>query len=151
MDEQNLFDGYFSDSSTPEPNATEIPKAAENTNYQDYTSNVQYQAPVNNPYYVSAPQPNSSEATGLGIGALVMGILSLLMLCCFFPLSPIFSIVGIVLYVIDKKNSNSGVSRAGFICSLIGLIISVLLIIFMVVVFGMAFAMTSASPDLYYY
>lgn len=153
MDEQNTFDGYFKDLGVQEPNATEIPKAhtsepkpdvVVNENYQDYTASYQQQIPVNNPYYANygAPQNSrSNETTGLGVASLVMGILTLLTLCCFFPLAPIFGIIGIILYVIDRKNSSSGVSKAGFICSLIGTILSVLVIIFVVVIVVIAAAM----------
>ena len=153
MDEKNTFDGYFQDIGVQEPNAMEIPKAynAEpkpdvvvSANYQDYTSNIKQQVPVGNPYYTNYGTPNnfrSSETTGLGVAALVMGILALLMLCCFFPLAPVFGIIGIILYVIDHKNSSSGISRAGFICSLIGTILSVLIIIFCVVVVILAATM----------
>ena len=157
MNEQNTFDGYFKDLGVEEPNATAIPQAytteqkkdvVVNENYQDYTANYQQQIPITNPYYVNYStnrDSRSTETTGLGVASLVMGILTLLTLCCFFPVAPVFGIIGIILYAIDHKNSSSGVSKAGFICSLIGTIISVLILVCAVVV-GVVFA---TMPGIY--
>ncbi len=167
MDEQNLFNGYFDQDAPAEPNATAIPEAfaetvqsdeimnsaeqtVDSTNYQDYTTTLN-QTPVPVNYYQASQAASKNNYTsGLAITSLVLGIIGLLILCCFPFATPIFSIVGIILYCVDKKTNTSGVAKAGFVCSLIGLIISVLLIIFCIIVIAMAGSIAYNMPYMYY-
>ncbi len=168
MDEQNLFNGYFEQDAPPEPNATAIPEAfaeprqgdesrkqesgqtvspAEATFYQDYTSMLNA-TPVS--YTIPQGKPSKENYTsGLAITSLVLGIIGLVTLCCFPFVTVITGIVGIILYCIDRQHNSSGVGKAGFICSLIGLIISLLAIVFLVVV--AVFTDTLVNSALMYY
>ena len=68
------------------------------------------------------------KQSGFGIASLTIGILSILFICCYgwFIAIPgiIFGIVGIA-----QKNRNHGTAIAGLICSIIGLITSIAMII----------------------
>lgn len=68
------------------------------------------------------------KQSGFGIASLTIGILSILFICCYgwFIAIPgiIFGIIGIA-----QKNRNHGTAIAGLICSIIGLITSIAMII----------------------
>ena len=111
-----------------------------------------YQQPVYQPVVNGAPRSNPGK--GMGIAALVMGIVS----CCFFWI-PYFNIIclmmciaGVILSAIGIKKSKSagasvGVSVAGLVLSSIGLVLS---LISCVVVLGLL-AEASSHPYRYYY
>nr|MBQ6242304.1 hypothetical protein [Lachnospiraceae bacterium] len=69
---------------------------------------------------------DNSKTSVVGIFALVLGILSIV--CAWFGYGAIagviFGIVGIVLGAMGRKQAQTGVATAGFVCSLIGLILS---------------------------
>jgi hypothetical protein len=74
-------------------------------------------------YTVNTSKPN--PGTGLGIAAMVLGILSLLI-----PFGFIFAIVGLALGVVSKKKSIEaecpyGMATTGIVCSVIALAISI--------------------------
>lgn len=87
-------------------------------NYQDNTGNMPYQ---------NAPVPNynggngSSKANGLQIGSLVLGIISIVLCCCYGVPSIILGIVGIICAVCGNRDNKNGVGIAGLICSIIGI------------------------------
>lgn len=78
------------------------------------------------PQYEQQPSGNH----GMAIAALVVGILSILCCCCTY-LSVILGIVGIVLAILSKPKGGSfeGVAMGGLICSIVGLVLGVILII----------------------
>jgi hypothetical protein len=68
----------------------------------------------------------------MSIGALVCGIVSVVVNCCFIPVLPtIVAIVGIVLGIISIKNKKDGKNLAiiGIVLSGIGLLVSIAAII----------------------
>ncbi len=91
-------------------------------------------------------QLEQKKTDGIGIGALICGILSLVCCCCcnvgFVP-----GIVAIILAVMSKKNDPeekmSGMAKAGLICGIIGTALSVL-----VFVIGIVLSMTGYA-DIY--
>ena len=68
---------------------------------------------------------DNKTSSGAATASLVLGILSLI--CVFFGhgaiLGLVFGIVGVVLGAKARKESQTGTATAGFVCSLIGLII----------------------------
>lgn len=95
-----------------------------------------------NSYQPAAYKSSSSgeEGHGLAIGSLVCGIIGVV--CWFFGagsfLSIILGIVGLVLAGNSKKSGNSeGVRTAGFILSLIALIVGIIVFLYVVVVLSL--------------
>ena len=78
------------------------------------------------PQYEEQPSGNR----GMAIASLVVGILSILCCCCVY-LSVILGIVGIVLAVLSRPKDGKfeGVAMGGLICSIVGLVLGVILII----------------------
>ena len=111
-----------------------------------------YQQPVYQPVVNGAPRSNPGK--GMGIAALIMGIVS----CCFFWI-PYFNIIclmmsiaGLILSIIGLKKSKSagasvGVSVAGLVLSIIGLVLSS---ISCLVLLGLFAAASSPSYKYYY-
>ncbi len=107
-----------------------------------YTQGYQNQPYGQQPYYQGGYGPNQPEqpGKGLGIAAMVCGILSLLLIFVFMPLGIGCGIAGLVMGIIGrKKNKKDGMALAGIITSSIGLGLSFLLIILVVVLVGAAF------------
>ena len=89
-----------------------------------------YSAAPPAPVGVKPPKPGDPSKNWAGVLSMILGILSLV-LCCIFYISPFFAIAGIIFSVIGKKSQQKGMSTAGMITSIIGLL---LVIIFIVVV-----------------
>ena len=112
-----------------------------------------YQQPVYQPVVNGAPRSNPGK--GMGIAALIMGIVS----CCFFWI-PYFNIIclmmsiaGMILSIIGLKKSKSagasaGISVAGLVLSIIGLVLSS---ISCLVVLGLLAEASSHGSRYYYY
>ena len=78
-------------------------------------------------YYenVIAQSSEKKESKALEICALVFGILSIVTCCC----CGVFGVVGLVLSIIAlAKGKKSGLSVAGLICSIIGLLLSIAMV-----------------------
>lgn len=112
-----------------------------------------YQQPVYQPVVNGAPRSNPGK--GMGIAALIMGIVS----CCFFWI-PYFNIIclmmsiaGMILSIIGLKKSKSagasaGISVAGLVLSIVGLVLSS---ISCLVVLGILAEASSHGSRYYYY
>lgn len=105
-------------------------EAEQSNHYQDNTA---IWVP---PVYAEPAQQNQSNA--LAIVSLVMGILSIVFACC-YGIGIVFGIAGIICAVVGKKNGTSGIRTAGLICSIIGTILSVLMILYVILVFAAVF------------
>ena len=83
--------------------------------------------------------------TGMAIGALVCGILSIVLSCC-CGVGIVPAVIGLILALVDRKQGAgfSGISLAGLICSIIGAAISLLMIVYFVLVYASLFN----DPDL---
>lgn len=106
------------------------------SNYQDNTSNVVYQQPVN------TVEP-AKKTNGMQTASLVLGILSICFCCCYGVLGLILGIIGLICGIKGNKESKSGVGTAGIICSIIGIIFGV----FMVIYFGLIFVGLFNDPE----
>lgn len=107
-------------------------------NYQDYTSDAQYQQ---TPVYQQAESPKSTNT--LAIVGMILGIISILAGCCgWYGL--IFAIPGLICSILSRKNGKSGMATAGIVCSIVGIVIAVLMTI---LAFGMV-ALMGDSPEM---
>lgn len=72
------------------------------------------------------------QSDALAIISLVMGILSII-LCCCYGIGIVFGIAGIICGAVAKKKGQSkGLALAGLICSIVGCVFSVAAIIYYV-------------------
>ena len=82
---------------------------------------------MNNEKYMNpqvAPQPMEQPAKGLALGSFLCGLGSIV--CCMPPAA----IVGLILGGVAKRKGNrSGLRRAGVVCSIVGLILTVAVIV----------------------
>lgn len=89
--------------------------SGQNNNYQDNTANVPYQSTY------SYEDNNSGKANGLQIASLVLGIISICLICCYGAPSIILGLIGLILAIMGNKRSKHGIGIAGLVCSIIGL------------------------------
>ena len=115
-----------------QPNASAHAEPA----FQEANSQQQTYPPHTNiPASRQYQQTPSEPGKGKGTASLVLGILSILDPFIIFGIP--LGIIGIVLAVMSKKEGHlSGVRTAGFVCSIIGLVLNVLVLIW--IVFSMA-------------
>lgn len=72
---------------------------------------------------------NNKQTNVLAIISLVAGILSIIGACCIPIVGIIAGIAGIILAILGNKQGKTGLGTAGLICSIVGLVLSVILII----------------------
>ena len=107
-------------------------------------------APQQGGYYFQPPAPQKQPTPGMAIASLVMGILSIL--CCSGLLSYIFGPLGIIFALTAPKNEQGerhSLSRTGLICSIVGLVLSVVYFVFLVV--GIMTGYFELDTNYYYY
>ena len=97
----------------------------------------QQQGYQQNPYqqqYQQYQQPAPKKDQALSIGALVCGIMSVILCCVFYIALPI-SIVGVILGILSLKKKKDGRNMAiiGIVLSSIGLLIAIIAIIGLIV------------------
>ncbi len=95
--------------------------APDNTQYTNYNSNTSYN---------TTPEETS---LGFGIASLVLGIISIITSCC-CGLGIITSILGIIFGCVqpqDYAGKKPGIAIAGIITSCVGILFSILLIMYM--------------------
>lgn len=93
-------------------------------NDQGY-GNYQYQG-QQNPYYQNS-EPKKSANT-ISIVGMIFGIISIPVSCCIFY-NLIFCIPGLICSIMGYKQTRSGIALAGIICSVIGGMITLIMII----------------------
>lgn len=86
----------------------------------------------------NAPVDNQPEGgKGMAVASMVLGIVSIVMLCCSQYISLPCAIIGLILGIMYKKNNGkNGMATAGVVCSIVSLVISILAIIASVVFLG---------------
>ena len=144
MDGQNFQNGMNNDQnvqSTPvEPVVTPVSTPMTETvnvntgsySYQDNTA--QYGASM---YTQSAVVEEEQKTPGLAIGALVMGIVSIVLSCCCGS-GIIFAIAGLIMAIVANKKQKSGVGTAALICSIVGIVFNAIMLIYYIVVYAAA-------------
>ena len=104
----------------------------ENKNMGAYGNDGNMGGSWNNAGYQDINGQGTSKSTfspsGFAIASLVLGILSLVC-CCFWYVSGIFAVLGLIfsIIVLAKHKPGRGMAIAGLICSAIGLIIAVIM------------------------
>jgi len=93
-------------------------------NYQDNTSNVPNQVPIEN--------VQNNKANGLQIAGLVCGILAIVSSCCYGVPGIILGIAGLICSIMGNKGNSNGVGIGGIVCSIIGLILGVVMLIYFI-------------------
>ncbi|MCX7658332.1 MAG: DUF4190 domain-containing protein [Oscillospiraceae bacterium] len=98
-------------------------------NVENSYSQSSYQQPAQQYNYYQQPEKPPVKS-GLSIASMVLGILSILFFCIPYISIPL-AIVGLVLGIISlvKKQGGKGMAIAGVICSAIGLLIGIIVII----------------------
>ncbi len=90
---------------------------------------------------------DNSTSNGAAVASLVLGILSII--CSFFGYSSIagliLGIIGVSLGAKARKQSQTGIATAGFVCSIIGLILSALGLVCAIACAGAAKAILSQA------
>ena len=105
-------------------------------NYQDYTSNGQYQ----NSYQPQQEPPKQTNV--LAIVGMILGIISILAGCCGWY-SLFLGIPGIICSILARKQGKSGMATAGIVCSVIGIILGILMTVMAVAIVGIL----GSSPE----
>lgn len=116
---------------------------------QNQQMNQQNQQNPQDPYYVSSnqpytppPQSNRPANNGMSIASMVLGIASIVMCCTGFMSLPLGAL-GLLLAILTKRKGKAlpGMSIAGMVTSIIGLLLGVFMIIYLIV-----FAVMSEDP-----
>lgn len=113
---------------------TQSTESTQENFYQDNTEAVDSAQPT--PVYYTVEEQPKQQTSALAVVGLVMGIVSILFSCC-YGLGIFFGIAGIICSALSKKKSKSGIGTAGLICSIIGTVFSVIMIIYVVAVAAM--------------
>ncbi|MBQ8231607.1 MAG: DUF4190 domain-containing protein [Lachnospiraceae bacterium] len=113
-------------------------------NYQDYTSNGQYQ----NPYQPQQEPPKQTNV--LAIVGMILGIISILAGCCGWY-SLFLGIPGIICSILARKQGKSGMATAGIVCSVIGIILGILMTVLAVAIVGIFSSIPEYQELLQYY
>ncbi len=100
---------------------------------EEKKQNHQHQA---NTQGVNTNQPvqivRTQSSDGFAVTSLVTGIISILTFW-FFPVSTVLGILGLVFGIISYKRRKNGMALAGAICAGVGLVATVLFIVFAIV------------------
>lgn len=133
--DNNQNNGSFNSDPDTNLNQEELQNSDSNANqnYNSYYDNQQSTEPVNyqaNTGYSSTPIEEPKGSNGMAIASLVLGILSILTVCCVCP-TFIFSGLGIIFGILSKGGAPQRDSKAtfGIVISAIALVVVVLLIV----------------------
>lgn len=80
--------------------------------------------------YPTPMQPQGSN--GFSIASMVLGIVSIIFACCFWPLSFVTGIVGLVLGILSVKQNRAGkgMAIAGIIMCAVAIVLAIVVVIF---------------------
>lgn len=96
------------------------------SNYQDNTA--QYGSMYTSPV---VDEPANTTTPGMSIAGLVMGIVSIVLMCCCGG-GIIFGIAGLIMSIVGNKQTKTGVGTAGLVCSIVGIVLNIFSIIYWV-------------------
>jgi hypothetical protein len=108
-----------------------IPAAATSTNPFE-PPQYNFNQPPQPQYYNYGPQP--PPPNNLAVGALVCGVLGLLMFLCCGPVSFPLNVAAIIMGALSMHPPNKGLAIGGVVCGVLGLLLWVALIAFYVVI-----------------
>lgn len=79
-------------------------------------------------------EPQQNENKGQAIASMILGIVSIVLVCIFYWASIPCAIIGLILGIMyNKKNGKCGMSTAGIVCSIIGLVLAIIVLILAVI------------------
>ncbi len=112
----------------------------DNNGYNNYGNQYQGGMPNGNYGYNGGMPMEPKPSSGFAITSLVCGILSILCCYCTLGVTVIPAIMAIIFGIVaQKKGQSKGLSIAGIITGVIGLLLSLGMIIYIVFVGGVAF------------
>lgn len=76
-------------------------------------------------------EPANTTTPGMSIAGLVMGIVSIVLMCCCGG-GIIFGIAGLIMSIVGNKQTKTGVGTAGLVCSIVGIVLNIFSIIYWV-------------------
>lgn len=133
MDGQNFQNGFNNEQNVQSTPMTETVNVNTGSySYQDNTA--QYGATM----YGQSEIVEEKKTPGLAIGALVMGIVSIVLSCCCGS-GIIFAIAGLIMAIVANKKQKSGVGTAALICSIVGLVFNGIMLIYYIAVGASAY------------
>lgn len=111
----------------------------QNFNNGQNTGTPQYSSYQNNTVYQQPPvtPPDDGKVTGTQVASLVLGIISIVICCCYGAPSLIMGIIGLVCGIKGNKEKKNGVGTAGVACSIIGIILGFLALIYYVFIIAL--------------
>ena len=137
MDGQDFDNNQFNNNMNAEQPVQQQPQPTQQNFYQDNTaanSNPYAYAQQQVPPVYSAAQPQPQQSNALSVVSLVMGILSILFGCC-YGIGIVFAIAGIICAAVGKKKGQKGgIGTAGLVCSIIGAVLSVIMLVYVIIV-----------------
>lgn len=112
----------------------EVKKA---TSYEEVYGTVETASTeAQNPYgnysdtqYTYEENTEGNKANGMQIASLVLGILAILLGCCTGWVGVLFGIIGLILAIVGNKQGKHGIGTAGFVCSIIGIVLGLIIFI----------------------
>lgn len=123
MDNQNFQDNQNNNS---QQDGVNLQKDSQpNSNYQDHTGNAPYGVPPMPMYQPESYQP-VPQTNVLAIVGMILGIISI-PASCFAYVGTIIGIPGLICSILSRKKGKSGMSIAGIICSVIGIILGLVM------------------------
>lgn len=110
-----------------------------NTNHDNNNGYPPYNQGGPNQYYNQIPpqQPPYKQPNNMALASMFVGIFSLLS-CCLPPLQFLLGVVGILLVIFSRRGKPwSGFAVAGLVMSILALLISIAMVIYLVFAFQM--------------
>lgn len=89
----------------------------------------------------------ANEGKGMAIASMVLGICACCLFWCYGIVGVVLGTIGLVLSLVYKKRNGklSGMSLAGFITSIIGLVLGALVLIYFIFVFALMGSIMNAT------
>lgn len=112
--------------------------------FNDFDFNEPQKQPVSEP---GGPAANRQSYSGKSVAAMVLGIVSIVFSACLVISLPC-AIIALSFGKSEEKIQPNGMAKAGFVMGMVGLILTVIALIFIIAVFGFAFAF---ADDLLWY
>lgn len=139
------MDNNFSNQFNQQNNENQQQSSQSSNTYYDSTSNYQDYTSVESQYEIPQDynQP-SGGANGMQIAGMVLGILGILVCCCYGIPSLILGGIGLILAIVgNNKNRGNGVGIAGLVLCIIALVLGVL----STALYVYSFYITFTQPD----
>lgn len=82
-----------------------------------------------------------NESKGLSIASMVLGIVSVVMLCVYYISIP-SAILAIIFAIIGRKKGGKGMATAGLVLGIIALVIDIVIVVMAIGIVGTAMSST---------